>query len=269
MSAQASGNGADREARRTAAMILEVLAGLRSAGEASEALGLALVRYYVLERRAVSGMVDAMGPRPRGRPRSDEERARQLTGEVERLQGEVARLESLHRARSGRSACRRSPRAGPGRGAVAASRPADGPSRGRGGCWRGCASRILPPGGDSCGVLLGARSRRWVGNRWGSTWSSAWRTAAGQGASDGGAGEPDGLARRSRSWRRSAAWAARASTSCATGPVRCAGGALEGLPVRVPGSVMPGKRSCGRCRSRTRSCACSWSPSVCAPSWPW
>jgi hypothetical protein len=78
-------------------MILEVLAGLRSAGDASEALGMALPRYYVLERRAVSGMVDALGPRPRGRPRSDEERVRQLTAEVERLQGEVARLESLQR----------------------------------------------------------------------------------------------------------------------------------------------------------------------------
>jgi len=97
VSAQVSSNGAEREARRTAAVILEVLAGLRSASEASEVLGMALARYYVLERRAVSGMVDGLGPRPRGRPRTDEERARQLTAEVERLQGEVARLESLHR----------------------------------------------------------------------------------------------------------------------------------------------------------------------------
>lgn len=97
MSGRASSNGSDRAARRTAAVILEVLAGLRSAGDASEALGLALQRYYVLERRAVSGMVEGLAPRPRGRPRSDEERVRQLTCEVERLQGEVARLESLHR----------------------------------------------------------------------------------------------------------------------------------------------------------------------------
>jgi hypothetical protein len=88
---------AGRDARRVAAVILEVLAGLRSATAASEALGMALARYYLLERRAVSGMVTALGPRPRGRPRSDEDRARQLGGEVERLQAEVARLEALHR----------------------------------------------------------------------------------------------------------------------------------------------------------------------------
>lgn len=87
----------DRDARRVAAVILEVLAGLRSATAASEALGMALARYYVLERRAVSGMVTALGPRPRGRPRSDEDRVRQLTGEVDRLRAEVARLEALHR----------------------------------------------------------------------------------------------------------------------------------------------------------------------------
>lgn len=133
MSAQVSSNGADREARRTAAMILEVLAGLRSAGEASEALGLALARYYVLERRAVSGMVDALGPRPRGRPRSDEERVRQLTGEVERLQGEVARLESLHRLSQRAIGVPTEParRARPGRGGRKPSRGRAKPRAGR------------------------------------------------------------------------------------------------------------------------------------------
>ena len=91
------GESAHGDARRKAAVILEVLAGLRSATVASETLGLALARYYVLERRAVSGMVAALGPRPRGRPRTDEERVRQLTCEVERLRAEVARLEALHR----------------------------------------------------------------------------------------------------------------------------------------------------------------------------
>lgn len=86
-----------RDARRVAAVILEVLAGLRSATAASEILGMALARYYVLERRAVSGMVAALAPRPRGRPRSDEDRAKQLSGEVDRLRSEVARLEALHR----------------------------------------------------------------------------------------------------------------------------------------------------------------------------
>jgi hypothetical protein len=94
VSGEESANG---DARRRAAVILEVLAGLRSATAASEELGLALARYYVLERRAVSGMVAALGPRPRGRPRTDEERVRQMTTEVERLRAELTRLEALHR----------------------------------------------------------------------------------------------------------------------------------------------------------------------------
>lgn len=97
MTAAATENGVDRGARRTATVILEVLGGLRSASAASEALNLPVARYYVLERRAVLGMVQALGPRPRGRPRSDEERVRQLTSEVERLRAEVARVESLYR----------------------------------------------------------------------------------------------------------------------------------------------------------------------------
>lgn len=120
------GEAANGDARRKAAVILEVLAGLRSATVASETLGLALARYYVLERRAVSGMVAALGPRPRGRPRTDEERVRQLTSEVERLRAEVARLEALHRlsqraigvageSRSGHGSARRQP--SPGRSA--------------------------------------------------------------------------------------------------------------------------------------------------------
>jgi hypothetical protein len=97
MSSTAPINGVDPAARRTATMILEVLGGLRTATAASEALNLPLARYYVLERRAVLGMVAALGPRPRGRPRSDEERMRQLTAEVERLRAEVTRVESLYR----------------------------------------------------------------------------------------------------------------------------------------------------------------------------
>jgi hypothetical protein len=97
MSSTAPIHGVDPAARRTATVILEVLGGLRTATAASEVLSLPLARYYVLERRAVLGMVQALGPRPRGRPRSDEERMRQLTAEVERLRAEVTRVESLYR----------------------------------------------------------------------------------------------------------------------------------------------------------------------------
>jgi hypothetical protein len=87
----------ERAARRTAAVILEALAGQRSASEAAAVLEIALPRYYVLERRAVSGMIAALAPRPRGRPRSDQEELVRLRTELERLRGEVARLESLQR----------------------------------------------------------------------------------------------------------------------------------------------------------------------------
>jgi hypothetical protein len=45
--------GASREARRVAAMILDVLAGMRSPSEAAEVLSVSVPRYYALERRAV------------------------------------------------------------------------------------------------------------------------------------------------------------------------------------------------------------------------
>ncbi len=52
------------EAQRLAATILEVLAGLRSPPEASQALAVSLPRYYQLEARALEGLVAALAPRP-------------------------------------------------------------------------------------------------------------------------------------------------------------------------------------------------------------
>src|SRR5437879_13646572 len=59
----------DEGAKRSAALILEVLAGLRTPSEASTALGVTAMRYYVLERRALEGMVQALAPRPEGKRR--------------------------------------------------------------------------------------------------------------------------------------------------------------------------------------------------------
>lgn len=87
-----------RDARRMAALILETLGGLRTAQEASEAMGVALVRYYVLEARALQAMIGAMEPRPRGRKRSPEAEIEQLKAEVARLEREVLRYQALHRA---------------------------------------------------------------------------------------------------------------------------------------------------------------------------
>lgn len=53
--------------RRQALIILEVLAGTRSAPGAAELLGVSVNRYYQLEERGIDGMVRGLEPRPRGR----------------------------------------------------------------------------------------------------------------------------------------------------------------------------------------------------------
>lgn len=77
--------GASCQARRQAAAILEVLAGVRRPSEAAQALGTSLPRYYQLEQRALAGLVSACEPAPRG-PRQD------LARQVAKLQREKQRL---------------------------------------------------------------------------------------------------------------------------------------------------------------------------------
>lgn len=85
------------ERARTAALILEVLAGERTSGEVAAELGVSLTRYYFLEERAVNGLVEACGPRRRG-PRQDPEREiLKLKGEVKRLEAQCRRTASLLR----------------------------------------------------------------------------------------------------------------------------------------------------------------------------
>jgi hypothetical protein len=88
---------ASAKARRTGCAILEVLAGLRTPKEASEALGLSLQRYYSLEARAIEGLVAALEPRPRGRQVSGKVEASRLREERDRLQRELQRAHSLVR----------------------------------------------------------------------------------------------------------------------------------------------------------------------------
>lgn len=72
-------------ARRQAAAILEVLAGVRRPSEAAQALSTSLPRYYQLERRALLGLLKACEPAPRG-PRID------LTRQLAALERENRRL---------------------------------------------------------------------------------------------------------------------------------------------------------------------------------
>ena len=88
----------DEGAKRSAALILEVLAGLRTPTEASEALGVTAMRYYVLERRALEGMVQALVPRPKGKRRRPEDALQEAGREKVRLEREMGRLQALVRA---------------------------------------------------------------------------------------------------------------------------------------------------------------------------
>jgi hypothetical protein len=91
------GKGADREAQRLAAAILEVLAGARTPGQAAEALGVSLPRYFQLETRAMHALVDSCQARPRGRAPSADKELAALRRQQERLQRELTRQQSLVR----------------------------------------------------------------------------------------------------------------------------------------------------------------------------
>ena len=84
-------------ARKSAAVVLEVLAGLRSTSEGCEALGIGAMRYYVLETRALQGLVAALEPRPRGKRVRPEDRVREIERENSRLGRELARTKALVR----------------------------------------------------------------------------------------------------------------------------------------------------------------------------
>lgn len=85
------------EAKRKAALFLEALTGLRTTQSASDTLGIALARYYVLEARMLQAMIDALEPRERGRKRSLEREIVLRDEENRRLEREVRRLQSLYR----------------------------------------------------------------------------------------------------------------------------------------------------------------------------
>lgn len=87
-----------REAKRQAAVLLEVLSGVRGPQEGSEALGVSLSRYYALETRALQGLVTALEPRPRGRQKTAESELESLRQDKQRLEQELGRSQALVRA---------------------------------------------------------------------------------------------------------------------------------------------------------------------------
>ena len=88
---------ATREARRLAAVVLDVLAGSRTPPQAAETLGVSLPRYYQLESRALGGLLSACESRPRGRRPEVEAELAGVRKELERVKRELARAQSLVR----------------------------------------------------------------------------------------------------------------------------------------------------------------------------
>jgi hypothetical protein len=87
-----------RVAKRQAAVILEVLSGLRDARDGSTALGVSVNRYYQLETRALQGLIAALEPRPKGRQQSPETRLAMVERERGRLKQELGRYQALLRS---------------------------------------------------------------------------------------------------------------------------------------------------------------------------
>lgn len=90
--------GGSSDANRIVVAILEVLAGMRSPAEAASALKISLPRYYVLETRALEGMVAACEPKPLGKQASPQRRIAALEKELQQARRECARQQALVRA---------------------------------------------------------------------------------------------------------------------------------------------------------------------------
>ena len=96
--AQAVGQTSSGEANRRAAAILEVLAGERSPSEAAEALEVSLPYFYLLERKALEGLVRACEVQPKGPPPpSAAERLMLVEQQLAAAQRECQRLAALVR----------------------------------------------------------------------------------------------------------------------------------------------------------------------------
>lgn len=97
-SRQAVVNQATADARRRAAAVLEVLAGVRTPAQAAQTLAVSLPRYYLIEQRALRGMMAACEPAPRGPQVNAQRRVTALEREIVRLTRESGRYQALARA---------------------------------------------------------------------------------------------------------------------------------------------------------------------------
>jgi hypothetical protein len=90
-------DGGTRDARRVAALILEVLAGQRTPVDAARELGVSVTRYYGLEAQGLEALVEACEPKRRGPRVSAQTQIAKLEKKVAQLEKECARRQSLLR----------------------------------------------------------------------------------------------------------------------------------------------------------------------------
>jgi hypothetical protein len=88
---------ASPQAKRLAAVILEVLAGLRGPTEAAQAAGVSVPRYYAAEARALQGLLRGCEPLHPGRQPGDGAERQKLRQENQRLQRQCDRQQALLR----------------------------------------------------------------------------------------------------------------------------------------------------------------------------
>lgn len=148
------------QARKTAAMILEALSGEIGTTEAAERLGISHSRYYQLEGRALTAMLAAMEPRPRGRVKTPEGEIKALEAQKRTLEKELRRHQSLLRAanrslglagrarKKASSKARRKKRKGRGKTVLQTLRRGLDEVKGEG---DGTAKRDAEPGGSGAG----------------------------------------------------------------------------------------------------------------------
>jgi len=97
--ASSLGQGFSPQASLRAAAILEVLAGQRTPQQAAAALSMSLPNFYIVERKALNGLVKACEPQPKGPPAPGPERKLEaLEVELAKCRRECQRQEALVRA---------------------------------------------------------------------------------------------------------------------------------------------------------------------------
>jgi hypothetical protein len=93
------GTKTSAEANRRAAVILTVLAGERLPSEAAEVLGISVTHYYILERKALQGLLGACERKPQGPPGpTAEQQIVQLERQLEQARRQCQRQAALVRS---------------------------------------------------------------------------------------------------------------------------------------------------------------------------